>query len=233
MKVPILAFTTLALLGCGKGMGERRHMESYLELKARQDRYYAASPDIQVPELRTRLVALGIPDRDIRTGTDDTGVTILRVAVDDSTYARLDKAALAKLQLDSRFRFELTNPKQRRPFAVFTVAEMQSRDKLKAIRELAEKGETDKIPRYRNSMSMLAYARSVEDYCGYAPGGAFQIVDGKWLNFTHKMVRDAAAAAAEQRSWASFACVKRIVEATDLGRYFIGNRARSQPRPAV
>jgi len=102
-----------------------------------------------------------------------------------------------------------------------------------AIRELAEKGETDKIPRYRNSMSMLAYARSVEDYCGYAPGGAFQIVDGKWLNFTHKMVRDAAAAAAEQRSWASFACVKRIVEATDLGRYFIGNRARSQPRPAV
>jgi GMP synthase-like glutamine amidotransferase len=51
----------LALAACG-GAGEPRRQESYAELKARQDREFAASPDIQLPEVRRRLRAMGVAD---------------------------------------------------------------------------------------------------------------------------------------------------------------------------
>ncbi len=216
----------LSISACGKGADAPRHMESYAELKARQDKDFAESPDIQVPEGRSRLSALGVPDSAVKDGVEENGVPILLLTLDEPTFERLDKKALAKLEIDSRYRFEMTKPDQIRAFAAYSVAETQARDKGKAIRELAEKGESDRIPRYRAGMDMTDYARSLESYCGYPRGAALRVIDGNLLDYNPQMARDAAIAASRGQSWAQFACVKRIVDATDLGAHFIGNRGR-------
>ncbi len=202
-------------------------MESLAELDAKQDRDFAASPDVQLPELRQRLRALGVTDANVtRTVDDDYGVPILMLSFTPAQYARLDKVALAKLELDSRYRFRLTDPDQIRDFAGYSVAENWAREGAIARQELADKGELDRFPRYVPGRSMTIYARQLEAYCGYAPGEALRVTDGKWLEYRNEMASGAAMAGANGRSYADFACVRRIVYATDLGRHFIGNRPR-------
>jgi hypothetical protein len=204
-----------------------RRQESAEELRLRQERDFAASPNIQLPELRQRLKALGVASNQMKLATEEHGESILLVGLDDSQFEIIDKRALAKLLHDSRYRFELTAAAQRTAFAAYSVAEDNAREKTKALKELAENGEMDRFPRYRQGLNMTQYARTLEAYCGYGSGEALRVVQGAWLEYTNKMASDAAVAAAQGKSTANFHCVRRIVYATDLRRQFIGNRDRA------
>jgi hypothetical protein len=214
------------LAACSPFPDGQRRMESMVELNAKQNADFAASPDVQLPELRKRLHALGVSDASIRQTTEENGVPILMLSLDRAKYVKLDKVALAKLELDSRYRFRLTDPSQVRNFAGYSVAENWSLDRAIALKELADKGEMDRFPRYVRGRSMTIYARQLEAYCGYGPGQALRVIDRKWLEYNYQMTSDAAAATAEGQSYASFACIRRIVYATNLGPHFIGNRGR-------
>jgi len=199
-------------------------MESMAELKAKQDADFAALPDVKMPELKARLHALGVTDVNMAPAVDDYDEQILMLTFSPVQYAGLDKLALAKLELASRYRFRLTDPAQIHDLAKISGAEQQARDKAIVLKELADKGETDRFPRYVPGRSMTIYARQLEAYCGYGPGEALRVTDGKWLEYNNPMVLDAAVSASNGGSYADFLCVRRIVYATDLGKYFIGNR---------
>ena len=203
-------------------------MESDAELQARDERAFASSPDMHLPELRKQLHALGVTDREITETTEDNGVRIFMLDLDAAKFHRLDKVAFARLQLDSRYRFELKDPNQVRQFAHFSVAEDTKRKKARSLQELAENGEVGKFPRYRAGIPMVAYARALEHYCGYQPGEALNVVDGRWLEYRHRMADKAVEDQDGQaHGMASFKCLVRIVYATDLQSHFIGNRGRT------
>jgi len=215
-----------SLAACGDAPAVPRRQESAEELRLRQERDFAASPNIRLPELRQRLKALGVATNEMEQSTDEHGEPIILVSLDRSKFEMIDKRALAKLLHDSRYRFELTAAAQRTTFAAYSVAEHNAREKTKALKELAENGEMDHFPRHRQGLNMKQYARTLEAYCGYASGEALRVVQGGWLEYTNKMAADAAVAAAQGKSTANFHCVRRIVYATDLGRQFVGNRGR-------
>lgn len=179
---------------------------------------------MQLPELRDGLRALGVSDASMAQSVNDYDEPIIILTLDDEEYAKLDKAALAKLELDSRYRFQLSDKQQIRNFANYSVAEDLDREKAIALRELADKGEMDRFPRYVRGHSMTIYARQLEAYCGYVPGYALSVTDGKWLAYENQIASDAAMASSQGQTYASFACLRRIVYATDLGAHFIGNR---------
>ena len=218
----------LALQACGNAPAEPRRMESDAELQARDEREYASSPDMQLPELRKALHALGITDREISETTEENGVRIFMLRLNDAKFDMLDKVALARLQLDSRYRLDIEGQTQARKFAEFSVAENSKRQKARALRELAANGEMGKFPRYRPGTSMIAYARALEYYCGYQPGEALNVVEGRWLEYRHRMVDKAVEKLGHDgTARASFDCIVRIVYATDLQPHFIGNRGRT------
>ena len=214
----------LGLTACSAFPPDQRRMESFAELKAKQDRDFAVSPDMQLPELRERLLALGVPAASMSQAIDDYDVPILMLNLNDRDYSKLDKAALARVELDSRYRFRLTDMRQVRDFAHHSGTEDHNREKEIALTELASKGEMDRFPRYVPGHSMTIYARQLEAYCGYRPGEALSVTDGKWLAYENQITSDAVMAGSQGRSYASFACLRRIVYATDLGAHFIGNR---------
>lgn len=218
----------LALQGCGNAPAEPRRMESDAELQARDEREFASSPDMQLAELRKELHALGITDGEISETTEENGVRIFMLSLDDAKFDKLDKAELAKLQLDSRYRLDVKGQAQARKFAEFSVTESAKRQKKRALRELAANGEMGKFPRYRPGTPMIAYAETLEHYCGYQPGEALNVVEGRWLEYRHRMVDKAVEELGrDSTARASFDCVVRIVYATDLQPYFIGNRGRT------
>lgn len=214
------------LAACSPLPDGQRRMESFAELKAKQDRDLAAAPDIQLPEVRKRLRALGVTNASMLPAFDDYDEPILMLRLSGPEYAKLDKPALARLELDSRYRFRLTDPWQVRDFAGYSVREDWNREGAIARQELADKGEMDRFPRYVQGRSMNIYARQLEAYCGYGPEQALRVIDGKWLEYNNQMTSDAAIAGANGQSYANFACVRRIVYATDLFPHFIGNRRR-------
>ena len=219
----------LLILGaCGNASFEPRRMESDAELQAQDEREFAGSPDMQLPQLRKELHALGVTDKEIGETTEEHGVAIFMLTLDDEKFAKLDKAHLAKLQLDSRYRFELKDQEQVRKFAHFSGAEDAKRKKAEALRYLAKNGEMGRFPVYRPGTPMIAYARALEHYCGYQPGEALKVIDGHWLEYRHHMV-DKAVEDEDGRDhgMASFKCLVRIVYATDLQPHFIGNRGRT------
>jgi hypothetical protein len=224
------AVAIMALAACSPFPERQRRMESKAELQAKQDADFAASPDVELPELRQRLHSLGVTDANMSSAVDDDyGVPILMLSFTPAEYARLDKPALAKLELDSRYRLRLTDPSQIHDLAQVSGADVQERERAIALKELADKGEMDRFPRYVPGRSMTIYARQLEAYCGYRPAEALRVIDGKWLEYNNPMVLDAAVSAANGQSYANFMCLRRIVYATDLRRHFIGNR----PRPGV
>jgi hypothetical protein len=210
-----------ALAACTPFPGGQRRMESNAELQAKQLQDYASAPNVQLPELRARLHALGVKDANMAPAIDDYDEPMFLLSFTPAEYARLDKAALAKLELDSRFRLRLTVPEQIHDLAEISSADLQQRDKAIALKELVDKGEMDRFPRYVPGRSMTIYARQLEAYCGYPPYAALIVTDGKWLQYNNQIVADAVT---EGRSTADFHCLRRIVYATDLGRHFIGNR---------
>lgn len=224
----------LALLpivtGCS-GTGEaKRRVESDAELQAQDERAFANSPDVQLPELRRKLRQMGVLEAAIRQIEEERGVEVFKLVLDQAAFVQLDKAALAKLLLDSRYRFELADPGQSRVLAHYSVAEDAARRKQRYWKELAANGEIDIFPRYRAGSDMTAYARSLERYCGYAPGEALNVIEGRWLEYRNAM----AERAAKERgtgALASFKCVVRIVYATELQPYFVGNRGRTGAQP--
>ena len=217
----------LSLTACGEAKFEPRRMESDAELQKVDEQEFNATPDMQLPELRTELHKLGITNREISETVEENDVPIFMLTLDDAKFDRLDKAAMARLQLDSRYRFELKDPNQVRKFAHFSVAENTKREKAEALRYLAKNGEMGKFPRYRQGTPMVAYARALEHYCGYDEGEALNVIDGRWLEYRHRMV-DKAVEDQDGRDhgMASLKCLVRIVYATDLGPHFIGNRSQ-------
>jgi hypothetical protein len=216
---------TTVLAACSPFPEGQRRMESNAELQAKQDADFAVSPDVRLPELRQRLHALGVTGANMMPAVDeDYGEPILMLSFTPAEYARLDKPALARLELDGRYRFRLTNPWQVRDFAGYSVAENWAREGAIALKELADKGEMDRFPRYVPGHSMTIYARQLESYCGYPLDYALRVIDGKWLEYRNQIASDAAMGSSRGESYADFACLRRIVYATDLGKYFIGNR---------
>ena len=203
-------------------------MESDAELQAVDKQEFDKSPDIQLSELREKLHALGITDREISETIEENYVPIFMLTLDDAKFDKLDKAELARLQLDSRYRFDLKDQEQVRKFAHFSGTENRKRTKAEALRYLAKNGEMGRFPVYRPGTPMVAYARALEHYCGYRPGEALNVVDGRWLEYRHRMVDKAVEDRDGQaHGMASFKCVVRIVYATDLQPHFIGNRGRT------
>ena len=86
-----------------------------------------------------------------------------------------------------------------------------------------------RFPIYRPGTPMVAYAKALEHYCGYDEGEALNVVDGKWLEYRHRMVDKAVEDDTDGRDhgMASFKCLVRIVYATDLRPHFIGNRSQT------
>jgi len=227
--LPALASTALllALAACGDAKFEPRRMESDAELQKIDEQEFNATPDMQLPELREQLHKLGITDKEISETVEENDVPIFMLTLDDAKFDKLDKAAMARLQHDSRYRFDLKDQEQIRKFAHFSVAENTKRTKAEALRYLAKNGEMGKFPRYREGTPMVAYARALEHYCGYDEGEALNVIDGRWLEYRHRMVDKAVEDQdGGDHGMASFKCLVRIVYATDLGPHFIGNRSQ-------
>src|SRR6476661_4573769 len=75
---PTLLLATFAILpsvaGCS-GAGEaKRRVESDAELRAQDERAFANSPDLQLPELRRQLQQAGVPQTAIRKIQEEGGV---------------------------------------------------------------------------------------------------------------------------------------------------------------
>ena len=217
----------LSLTACGNARFEPRRMESDAELQKVDEQEFANSPDMQLPELRKELHKLGFTDKEISETVEENDVPIFMLTLDDAKFDRLDKARMAELQHDSRYRFDLKDRDQIRKFAEFSVAENTKREKAEALRYLSKNGEMGKFPRYRPGMPMVAYARALEHYCGYDEGEALNVIDGRWLEYRHRMVDKAVEDQdGREHGMASFKCLVRIVYATDLGPHFIGNRSQ-------
>ncbi|QNM83578.1 hypothetical protein H8M03_04420 [Sphingomonas sabuli] len=223
----LAAGATATLVACGNGApGIDNRIETTEQRIKRQKAEYDASPDIQGEDLRRRLNALGIEDGWMTPITEDRGIEILQLRVPAAAFDRLDHRALAKLMIDSRHRFEFADPRQVRIAALHHGAETHERDKARALKELAERGQIDTYPRYREGMAMQAFAPRLEAWCGYREEQALRVVDGAWVDYQPEMV-DLAARDVDGRATASFDCVKRVVDATtELRRRFIGNRGR-------
>ncbi len=192
----------------------------------RQAAEFEATSDIKGAELRAALKRLGIRENWMTPATEDNGVAILELRVPDAEFATLDHRALAKLVLDSRYRFEFVDPEQARIAAHHQGAELHVREQATALRELKARGQLDSYPRYEKGMAVSAFAPQLEAWCGYERGQAFRLIDGNWVDYQHAMV-DLAAVDQQGRALASFDCVKRVVDATpELRRRFIGNRGR-------
>ena len=214
----------LAVAGCGDAPGIAGHIETREERIKRQEAEFNATPDIKGEELRKRLNTLGIKDAWMKPAIEEHGVEIFELRVPKEDFAELDHRALAKLRLDSRYRFDFVDPEQIHVAAPYQGAEMDEREKAKALKELAERGQLESYPKYRKDMPVSLYARKLEAWCGYKKGQALRVVDGAWVDYQHEMV-DMAVTDKDGRASASFDCMKRVVDAsTEFGRRFVGNR---------
>ena len=218
---------TAALASCGnEAPGIENHIETMDQRLKRQAAEFDATPDINGEELHKRLKALGVEDAWIKPAVEEHGVEIFELRVPPADFAKLDKDALAKLVLDSRYRFEFVEKDQIRQFAIAQGRETQARDKAKALKELTERGQINTFPRYREGMVMSSFAPRLEAWCGYKGGQALRVVEDRWVDYQPEMV-NLAVQDKDGRASASFDCMKRVVDAsTELQRRFIGNRRR-------
>ena len=227
-RFPLLPLAlTAALASCGnEAPGIENHIETMDQRMRRQAAEFAATPDIKGEELRKRLNALGIKDSWMKPALEEHGVEIFELRVPPADFARLDKDALAKLVLDSRYRFEFVDKDQVREFAFAQGRETRARDKANALKQLADRGQLKTYPRFREGMLLSAFAPRLEAWCGYKEGQALRVVEDKWVDYQPEMV-NLAVQDKDGRASASFDCMKRVVDAsTELQRRFIGNRRR-------
>jgi hypothetical protein len=223
-----LAFAVApTLAGCDReAPGIKGHIETLDERTSRQEAEFNASPDVKGDDLRKSLNRLGIKDAWIKPAVEENGVQILELRVPEAEFGKLDHRTLAKLLLDSRYRFEFVDEGQARTAALYHGAEIHEREKAKALKELSERGQIDTFPRYREGLQMTAFAPRLEAWCGYKQGQALKVIEGAWVDYQHEMV-NLAVGDQDGRASASFDCMKRVVDATtELRRRFIGNRGR-------
>ena len=216
-----------ALAGCdGEAPGIKGHIETLDERMKRQEAEFNGSPDFKGDDLRRGLNTLGIRDAWMKPSVEENGVEILELRVPEAEFAKLDHRALAKLVLDSRYRFDFVDENQARTAALHHGVELHEREKAKALKELSVRGQIETFPRYRKGMLMTAFAPRLEAWCGYKQGQALKVIEDAWLDYQHEVV-DLAVADKDGRASASFDCMKRVVDATtELRRRFIGNRGR-------
>ncbi|WP_395623360.1 hypothetical protein [Sphingomonas daechungensis] len=229
LRIQLLPLALVATVGaCGaEAPGIANRIETQDDRMKRQEAEFNASPDIKGDDLRRRLNALGIKDQWMSPAVEEHGVDIFKIRLPALDFARLDKRLLAKLLLDSRYRFELADEDQNRELAHYHGAELHERQKATALRELAERRQLNSYPRYREGMAMSAFAPRLEAWCGYEEGQALRVIDGKWVDYQRTMVDLAVKDKSDGRALASFDCMKRVVDATtELRRRFIGNRGR-------
>jgi hypothetical protein len=216
----------LAVAACGDAPGIGHNIETLEQRMKRQEAEFNASPDIKGEDLHRRLNALGMKDAWMKPAIEEHGVEIFELRVPKADFAKLDHRALAKLNLDSRYRFEFVEPDQIRTAALYHGAEMHERDQAKALKELAQRGQLDSYPKYSKGMPVSLYAPKLEAWCGYRKGQALRVVDDDWVDYQRAMV-DMAVTDKDGRASASFDCMKRVVDAsTEFRRRFIGNRGR-------
>jgi len=225
-KLCAISALCMAVAGCGDAPGIAGHIESRDERMKRQEAEFNATPDVKGEELRRRLSELGIKDAWMKPALEENGVEVLELRVPKTNFAKVDHRALAKLRLDSRYRFDFVEPDQIRTAALYQGAEMHEREKAMALKELAERGQLDSYPKYQKGMPISLFAPKLEIWCGYKEGQALRVVDGDWVDYQHAMV-DMDVTDKDGRASASFDCMKRVVDAsTEFRRRFIGNRGR-------
>jgi hypothetical protein len=227
---PVLV--AVALSGCSEARGISDTPETWEQRAARHKAEFDASPNIPLPEVRKRLLAMGVPREAITETVEENGVTVLALRPTAALFDRLDKPMLAKLLLDSRYRFDFVDPKQVSALAQFVGAEDDRRDTARARREIAERGEAEQVPVYRPGTSLTHYAVRLERYCGYQPEQALEVIDAHWLNYRPTMANLAAADRPDAAAAEKFDCMKRAVDALELRRRFIGNRGRQGAEPS-
>ena len=216
----------LAVAACGDAPGIKGNIETMEQRIKRQEAEFNATPDIKGEELHKRLNALGIKDAWMKPAVEEHGVEVFELRVPKADFARLDHRALAKLRLDSRYRFDFVDPDQVHTAALYNGAERHERDWAKALKELAARDQLDSYPKYQKGMPVSLFARKLEVWCGYKKGQALRVIDGNWVDYEHEMV-NMAVSDRDGRASASFDCMKRVVDAsTEFRRRFIGNRGR-------
>jgi hypothetical protein len=215
-----------SVAACGDAPGIKGNIETMEQRIKRQEAEFNATPDIKGEELHKRLNALGIKDAWMKPALEEHGVEVFELRVPPANFAKLDHRALAKLRLDSRYRFDFVEPDQVHTAALYNGAEMHERERAKALKELAERGQLDSYPKYQKGMPVSLFVRKLEAWCGYKKGQALRVIDGNWVDYEHEMV-NLAVSDRDGRASASFDCMKRVVDAsTEFRRRFIGNRGR-------
>jgi hypothetical protein len=227
------ALAALALAGCGEPpRGSGVHVLTLKERIARDDAEFRAGEKLSLDELRQRLLSLELrPDELGRTIDEDYGIELVNLAIPPTRLSALDGSAIAGLQLDSNYRIAFADPATEHALAEEVAEEGFRRDKAQVIAELRRYGDWERIPRRRGLEPMPLFARRLESWCGYGPGEALRVIDGAWLEYAREYVDAAVRERIPGRKAAQFDCLRRVVYATELRRYFIGNRGRTV-RPA-
>ena len=92
----------------------------------RQEEEFNATPDIKGRELHKRLNSLGIKDAWMKPAVEENGVEMFELRVPKEEFDKLDHRALAKLKLDSRYRFEFVGKDQIQTAALYHALEVRS-----------------------------------------------------------------------------------------------------------
>ena len=229
----LLPLACLALVACGGGEQEQPrglgvYDENPQKYAARQQAEVERLQDLPLSAWRARLIQMGITEAEIATVPDpDYDLQRLELRLAPARVRQLDTAALAALVLDSGFLITFADPKTER--AVELGEAIYRREREKAIGELAAHQDLARVPRRGEGESLTSLARRIEHWCDYEPGGALEVIDGEWLQYTTAPVSNVVAEPQPGRETARFDCLRRAVFATQLRRYFIGYRGEPPP----
>jgi hypothetical protein len=198
------------------------------ERQARQEAQFQAGEKMSLDDLRRALLALGVRKDEIAKATDpDHGIPVLRVAITPARLAGVDVDVFERLKLDSNYRLEFADEAVARAIAKSDV--LYRRETAAEIAVVKAHGDWERIPRLREGETMASLARRVEEWCDFDPGGALQVIDGRWLEYAHAPVDIAVREPVPGRATDRFDCLRRTVYATQLRGYFIGYRGEAPP----
>lgn len=229
MSIRPLALLPLALIAaCGPERGAGVYPETPEARQARQEAEFRAGERLGLDGLRKALLALGIEESEIEQVADpDHGIEMLRLDIDMARLEELDAQALARLELDSNYRLLFADESVAR--AVPTAEEIYRRDRAKEIAVLKRHGDWERVPRLKPGEAIPSLARRVENWCDYDAGKGLQVIDGRWLEYSHYPVDSAVGESTPGAATDRFDCLRRTVYATQLRRYFIGYRGEPPP----
>ncbi|MXO75373.1 hypothetical protein GRI40_09125 [Altererythrobacter aerius] len=227
MKRALLLVALLAS-ACQGERGAGVYRETPEARQARQDAAFLAGERVGVGAIKGRLADIGIgPDR-YRLVTDpDHGVELVELAGPPDGLSKSQREALGRLVVDSNFRLTFADAATER--AVDPGEEMYRRDVITAIAELDRHGDWDRVPRMTPGESLTLLARRIEAWCDFERGDALNVIDERWLEYSHAPVDAAVTEPVPADAAARFDCLRRVVYATQLRRHFIGYRGEQPP----